>query len=62
MQNLMNHLLIQTTTDGEEGRRAFNAKEKPKFTGTLRRRGKGWEENSEEQTKRLDEIYRSGEF
>ncbi|MEI7712642.1 MAG: enoyl-CoA hydratase/isomerase family protein [Rhodospirillales bacterium] len=62
VQNLMNHLLIQTTTDGEEGRRAFNAKEKPKFTGTLRRRGKGWEETSEEQTKRLDEIYRSGEF
>lgn len=62
VQNLMNHLLIQTTTDGEEGRRAFNAKEKPKFTGTLRRRGKGWEEPSEEQAKRLDEIYRSGEF
>ncbi len=62
VQNLMNHLLIQTTTDGEEGRRAFNAKEKPKFTGTLRRRGKGWEEPTEEQAKRLDEIYRSGEF
>ena len=62
VQNLMNHLLIQTTTDGEEGRRAFNAKEKPKFTGTLRRRGKGWEEPSDEQAKRLDEIYRSGEF
>ena len=62
VQNLMNHLLIQTTTDGEEGRRAFNAKEKPKFTGTLRRRGKGWEEQSDEQAKRLDEIYRSGEF
>ena len=62
VQNLMNHLLIQTTTDGEEGRRAFNAKEKPKFTGTLRRRGKGWEEPTEEQAQRLDEIYRSGEF
>ena len=35
VQNLMNHLLIQTTTDGEEGRRAFNEKRKPKFTGTL---------------------------
>lgn len=62
VQNLMNHLLIQTTTDGEEGRKAFNEKRKPKFTGTLRRRGSGWEEPSEEQTKRLDEIYRSGEF
>ena len=62
VQNLMNHLLIQTTTDGEEGRKAFNEKRKPKFTGTLRRRGKGWDEPSEEQAKRLDEIYRSGEF
>ena len=62
VQNLMNHLLIQTTTDGEEGRRAFNAKEKPKFTGRLRRRGKGWEEWSEEDAKRLDEVYRSGEY
>ena len=62
VQNLMNHLLIQTTTDGEEGRRAFNAKEKPKFTGRLRRRGEGWEEWSEEDAKRLDEVYRSGEY
>jgi enoyl-CoA hydratase/carnithine racemase len=62
VQNLMNHLLIQTTTDGEEGRKAFNEKRKPKFTGTLRRRGKGWEEPTEEQAKRLDEIYRGGEF
>jgi enoyl-CoA hydratase/carnithine racemase len=62
VQNLMNNLLIQTTTDGEEGRKAFNEKRKPKFTGTLRRRGKGWEEPTEEQAKRLDEIYRGGEF
>jgi Enoyl-CoA hydratase/isomerase len=39
VQNLINTLLIQTTTDGEEGRRAFNEKRPPNFTGALRRRG-----------------------
>jgi len=62
VQNLMNNLLIQVTTDGEEGRRAFNEKRPPNFTGTLRRRGEPWEELSEEEAKRLDEAYRSGEF
>jgi enoyl-CoA hydratase/carnithine racemase len=62
VQNLMNNLLIQVTTDGEEGRRAFNEKRPPNFTGTLRRRGARWEEPSEEEAKRLDEAYRSGEF
>jgi enoyl-CoA hydratase/E-phenylitaconyl-CoA hydratase/naphthyl-2-hydroxymethylsuccinyl-CoA hydratase len=62
VQNLINNLLIQVTTDGEEGRRAFNAKRKPNFTGALRRRGEPWPEPSEEDAKRLDEAYRSGEF
>jgi enoyl-CoA hydratase/carnithine racemase len=62
VQNLMNNLLIQVTTDGEEGRRAFNEKRPPNFTGALRRRGEPWEEPSEEEAKRLDEAYRSGEF
>ena len=62
VQNLINSLLIQTTTDGEEGRAAFNEKRKPNFTGALRRRGPAWEELSEEDAKRLDEAYRSGEF
>ena len=62
VQNLMNHMLIQTTADGEEGRRAFNAKRKPKFTGAIRKRGEPWPEPSEEDAKRLDEIYRSGEY
>ena len=62
IQNLINSLLIQTTTDGEEGRRAFNEKRPPDFTGALRRRGAAWEEPSEEDAKRLDEAYRSGEF
>lgn len=62
VQNLMNNLLIQVTTDGEEGRQAFNEKRKPNFTGALRRRGEAWAEPSEEDAQRLDEAYRSGEF
>jgi enoyl-CoA hydratase/carnithine racemase len=62
VQNLMNHLLIQTTADGEEGRRAFTGKRPPKFTGALRRRGKPFEPLSAGQQRRLDELHRSGEF
>jgi enoyl-CoA hydratase/carnithine racemase len=62
VQNIINNLLIQVTTDGEEGREAFNAKRKPNFTGALRKRGEPWPEPSEEDADRLDEIYRSGEF
>jgi enoyl-CoA hydratase/carnithine racemase len=62
VQYLINTLLIQTTTDGEEGRRAFNEKRPPDFTGALRRRGEAWEEPSLEDAKRLDDAYRSGEF
>jgi enoyl-CoA hydratase/carnithine racemase len=62
IQNLINSLLIQTTTDGEEGRRAFNEKRPPDFTGALRRRGEAWEEPSAEDARRLGEAYRSGEF
>ena len=62
VQNLMNSPLIQVTTDGEEGRRAFNEKRPPDFTGALRRRGGAWEEPAGEDADRLDEAYRSGEF
>lgn len=62
VQNLINALLIQTTADGEEGRAAFNEKRPADFTGALRRRGAPWEELSEDEAKRLDEAYRSGDF
>ena len=62
VQNLMNSLLIQTTMDGEEGRAAFNEKRAPRFNGTLRKRGEAWPEPTEEEARRLDEAYRSGEF
>jgi hypothetical protein len=62
VQNLINSLLIQATTDGEEGRQAFNEKRKPQFDGKLRQRGDAWPDLSEEDAKRLDEAYRSGEF
>jgi len=62
IQNIINSLLIQTTADGEEGRQAFNEKRPPDFNGTLRRRGEPWEALSEEEAKRLDDAYRSGEF
>lgn len=62
VQNLMNSLLIQTTTDGEEGRQAFNAKRKPNFSGKLRKRGEAWPDFTKEDEKRLDEAYRTGEF
>jgi enoyl-CoA hydratase/E-phenylitaconyl-CoA hydratase/naphthyl-2-hydroxymethylsuccinyl-CoA hydratase len=62
VQNLINSLLIQVTTDGEKGRQAFNAKRKPNFNGGLRKRGDAWPELSEEDAKRLDEAYRSGWF
>jgi enoyl-CoA hydratase/carnithine racemase len=60
VQHMMNDMLIQMTTDGEEGRRAFNEKRPPEFTGQLRRRGEPFAEPSPEEWDRLDEI-RSGD-
>ncbi len=62
IQNLINTLLIQVTTDGEEGRQAFNEKRPPNFTGGLRKRGEPFPEHTEAAWERLDEIFRSGEF
>jgi enoyl-CoA hydratase/carnithine racemase len=62
VQNLINTLLIQTTVDGEEGRRAFNEKRPAEFTGAIRDRGEPFAEPSVEEWERLDEIYRSGHY
>jgi enoyl-CoA hydratase/carnithine racemase len=62
VQNLMNNLLIQATADGEEGRRAFNDKRPPRFTGALRRRGQPFPEPTPAQRRRLDELLKSGEY
>lgn len=60
VQTLMNQLLINMTTDGEEGRQAFIEKRKPVFTGGLRRRGEPFPELTPEERKRIDELKRSG--
>lgn len=60
VQNLMNTMLIQMTTDGDEGRRAFNEKRAPNFTGQLRRSGEPFREPTPEEWERLDEIRREG--
>ncbi|MDA0232789.1 MAG: enoyl-CoA hydratase/isomerase family protein, partial [Chloroflexi bacterium] len=49
VQTLMNQLLINMTTDGEEGRQAFIEKRKPVFTGGLRRRGEPFPELTPEE-------------
>ena len=62
VQNLMNTLLIQMTADGEEGRRAFNEKRPPNFTGKLRRRGEPFVEPTTEDWERFDRLRAEGEF
>ncbi len=62
VQTLMNTLLIQTTLDGEEGRKAFNEKRPANFTGTLRKKGEAFSDPTLEEAERLEELYKSGEY
>lgn len=62
VQNLINTLLIQMTVDGEEGRRAFNEKRPPNFTGALRRRGEPFAEPSPEDWERFERLRAQEEF
>lgn len=62
VQNLMNTLLIQMTTDGAEGRHAFNEKRPPNFTGGLRKAGEPFPEPTAEEWERLERIFHEGNY
>jgi enoyl-CoA hydratase/E-phenylitaconyl-CoA hydratase/naphthyl-2-hydroxymethylsuccinyl-CoA hydratase len=48
------------TADGVEGRRAFNEKRPPNFTGAIRQQGDEFPEPDEAQWERLEELFREG--
>ena len=58
VQTLINSLLTQFTTDGDEGRNAFLDKRPPNFTGGIRQKGAGFPELTPEERARLDETRR----
>jgi enoyl-CoA hydratase/carnithine racemase len=58
VQTLMNALLTQLTTDGDEGRQAFIEKRAPNFTGGIRQKGTAYPRLDEEEWERMDTIRR----
>ena len=58
VQTLINSLLTQLTTDGDEGRQAFLEKRPPNFTGGIRQKAPAFPELTPEERARLDETRR----
>ena len=58
VQTLMNSLLTQLSSDGEEGRRAFLEKRPPDFSGAILQKGDPYDILSESNRERLDNIRR----
>ena len=61
VQTLMNSLLTQMTTDGDEGRAAFLEKRDPEFTGGIRDKGEGYPILDDDEWLRLMDIRRDTE-
>lgn len=58
VQTLMNALLTQLSTDGDEGRQAFIEKRSPEFTGGIRQKGEAYPWLNDEEWERIQEIRR----
>jgi enoyl-CoA hydratase/carnithine racemase len=56
VQTLMNTLLTQLTTDGDEGRKAFMEKRPPEFTGGIRQKGEPYPDLLEEEWERMKAV------